>query len=200
MTQIYHIPTAASRPDWATVPKAPIATKLWNLPADITAYAQLACGTDRLFVHLHADEAAQRAENHGLLDQPCEDSCLEFFFRPVADDPRYLNIEMNPNCCLYLGLGTGRDDLTRLMLPNNARQLCATVDRTTDRWDLYYEIPFALIRLFFPSFQPEGTMYGNFYHCGDLTVQEHYLAWNPVGCAEPDFHRPDYFAPLVFEK
>lgn len=200
MAQTYTIQTVTGTPDWSGIPKACIATPLWGLPTDITAYAQLACGTDRLFVHLHADENAQRAENFGLLDQPCEDSCLEFFFRPVADDSRYLNIEMNPNCCLYLGLGTGREDLTRLLLPGGADALHADVKRCESHWDLYYELPFSVIRLFFPNFQPTGTMYGNFYHCGDLTIQEHYLAWSPVGCAEPDFHRPDFFAPLVFEK
>ena len=32
----------------------------------------------------------------------------------------------------------------------------------------------------------------------DLTQQEHYLAWNRVACAEPDFHRPEFFGELVF--
>ena len=38
----------------------------------------------------------------------------------------------------------------------------------------------------------------NFYKCGDLTVNKHYLAWQPVGTERPDYHRPEYFGPMVF--
>ena len=65
-------------------------------------------------------------------------------------------------------------------------------------WDLYYELPFSLIRLFFPDFAPEGRLRANFYKCGDLTKQEHYLSWNRVECEKPDFHRPEYFGELIF--
>ena len=38
---------------------------------------------------------------------------------------------------------------------------------------------------------------GNFYKCGDATVQPHYLAWNPVTSAVPAFHRPEDFGEIV---
>lgn len=199
MMNTYTISYTEKAPNWNVLEKAALDCRLWGYPTDVAAYGQLAYGPDRLYVHLHADERQQRAENRGLLDQPCEDSCLEFFFRPVAEDPRYLNIEMNPNRCLYLGIGTGRDDLTRLLPPGGADQLHAHVERSEAHWDLYYELPYALLRLFFPDFTPSGTITGNFYHCGDLTVQEHYLSWNPLTCPDPDFHRPEYFGQLHFE-
>lgn len=198
MEKTYVIARITAQPDWPALVKAEIDQLLWTPQCDIRAYAQLACGEDRLYVHLHADEANIRAEGTALLDEPCRDSCLEFFFSPVADDARYINIEMNPNCCLYFGIGTGRGDLTRMLLPDNARALHARCERQSGAWDLYYELPFSLLRLFFPSFRPEGRMRGNFYKCGDLTQQEHYLAWNRVDCAEPDFHRPEFFADLLF--
>ena len=41
-------------------------------------------------------------------------------------------------------------------------------------------------------------MYGNFFKCGDLTEQAHYLSWNPVTSEQPDFHRPQDFGLLRF--
>ena len=105
---------------------------------------------------------------------------------------------MNPNCCLYFGIGTGRDDLVRLLPTQGVGALNAHCMRSETGWDLYYSLPFSLLRLFFPAFHPHGLMRGNFYKCGDLTQQEHYLAWNRVACAEPDFHRPEFFGELVF--
>jgi hypothetical protein len=39
----------------------------------------------------------------------------------------------------------------------------------------------------------------NFYKCGDDTSKRHYLSWNPVKTAKPDFHRPEYFGILNFQ-
>lgn len=194
----YSISKSAGVPKWSETEKAPIDKLAWTGPTDIKAYAQLSYGEDCLYVHLHADEKDIRAEGKGLLDEPCVDSCLEFFLSPVYGDPRYINIEMNPNCCLFFGIGTGRGDLTRLILPKVAQTLNARCEKTPDFWDLYYEIPFSLLRLFFPDFKPVGRMRGNFYKCGELTKQEHYITWNRIECDEADFHRPEYFGELVF--
>lgn len=198
MTRQYQIQKITGKPDWNKIEKAPIDQKLWLPCEQVSAYAQLAYDDSRLYVRLHAEEPTIRAENTGMLDQPCQDSCLEFFLSPAEGDARYLNIEMNPNCCLYFGIGTGRDDLVRLLPTQGVGALNAHCTRSETGWDLYYSLPFSLLRLFFPAFHPHGIMRGNFYKCGDLTQQEHYLAWNRVACAEPDFHRPEFFGELVF--
>ena len=40
----------------------------------------------------------------------------------------------------------------------------------------------------------------NFYKCGDKLTRPHYLTWNPVGTENPDYHRPEYFGTIEFEK
>lgn len=131
MTRHYRIQKTAGRPDWSGIEQAPIDQCLWRPCGQIRAYAQLAYDDSRLYVHLHAEEKQIRAKNSGLLDQPCQDSCLE---------------------------------------------------------------------LFFPEFAPSGTIRGNFYKCGNLTAQEHYLAWNRVDAECPDFHRPEYFGTMSFSE
>ena len=195
---IYTVPHVSGAPDWSAVPSAEIGNLLWTESCGVRAWAQLCWTEDALHLRLRAAERDIRAEERGLLGMPCRDSCLEFFLSPAEGDARYLNIEMNPNCCLYFGIGTGRDDLVRLLPTQGVGALNAHCTRSETGWDLYYSLPFSLLRLFFPAFHPHGIMRGNFYKCGDLTQQEHYLAWNRVACAEPDFHRPEFFGELVF--
>ena len=44
----------------------------------------------------------------------CCDSCLEWFFKPFADDPRYLNIEVNPRGVALIGFGASRAERSNL--------------------------------------------------------------------------------------
>jgi hypothetical protein len=112
----------------------------------------------------------------------------------------YFNIEINPNRAIFLGFGTGLEDLIRLQ-PRKVQDLFQIQTQLTENgWELTYRIPFAFIRRFFPEFRAEegGHIYANAYKCGDKTVKDHYLAWNPIEWFEPAFHRPEQFGCLTF--
>lgn len=185
--------------DWSKIPSAQIDYLLETDPLPISAQAQVCYDDENLYVRLSAAETNIRAELFGLLDQICEDSCLEFFFCPIASDSRYFNIECNPNGCLFLGFGNNVQNLMRLIPENPPIQ--PVVKRTTDGWETVYAVPYTFIRQFFPDFSPApGTqMRGNFYKCGDETVQPHYLCWNPVPMQNCAFHNPARFGILRFE-
>ena len=186
--------------DWNRIPSVLINNQLQTPFVDISATAQVCYDEKALYVRLATKESLIRAEYTGLLDAPCEDSCLEFFFSPMPGDDRYFNIEYNPNCCVYLGIGSGISDLMRL-IPASGILFSPQALRTSDGWEITYEIPFSFIRRFFPDFAPAPgkTMRGNFYKCGDLTVQEHYLCWNMITGDKISFHRPCDFGLLEFE-
>ena len=196
----YTMQKISGAPDWENVPSLEIDTRLWNPETGIKAAAQICWDSKALHVRLRAVEAQVRAEQTGLLDMPCEDSCLEFFFAPVAGDDRYFNIEYNPNASLFLGLGRNRSDYIRLILTEPFSFDPKPV-RTADGWEISYRVPFDFVRLFFPEFAPKSgdVMRANCFKCGDLTPQEHYLSWNPVTSANPDFHRPCDFGEMIFE-
>lgn len=185
--------------DWNKIPAVQIDYLLETDPLPISAQAQVCYDDENLYVRLSAVETNIRAELFGLLDQICEDSCLEFFFCPIASDSRYFNIECNPNGCLFLGFGNNVQNLMRLIPENPPIQ--PVVKRTTDGWETVYAVPYTFIRQFFPDFSPApGTqMRGNFYKCGDETVQPHYLCWNPVPMQNCAFHNPARFGILRFE-
>ena len=186
--------------DWAQVPAVAIAEHLYPTQATVTAQAQ-ACYDDKfLYIRLTAKEQEIRAEHKGLLDEVCEDSCLEFFFCPLPGDKRYINMECNLNGAMYVGMGTGVHDLIRLVFAERAPYVPQT-KRTEDGWEVVHAIPFTFIRQFFPEFAPAPgyTIRGNFYKCGDLTVKPHCIMWNPVPVAPcASFHQPDYFGKLIF--
>ena len=150
-----------------------------------------------LYIRLRAAEAHIRAEYTAPLSPVCRDSCLEFFFMP-EDDGRYLNLEVNPNGCLLAGFGRGRADRVFLHRDDLADLLALKAERTPEGWEVSYRLPLSFLRLFWPGFAFAGALRANFYKCGDLTAQEHYLSWNPVTSDAPDFHRPQDFGRLVF--
>ena len=186
--------------DWKNIPSADIDIHLQEEHVEISAKGQLCYDNENLYVRLSTIEPNVRAQHFGLLDRPCEDSCLEFFFCPIYEDNRYFNIEYNPNCCIYLGMGSGIHDLVRL-IPNSDIPFSPQTLKTSNGWEIRYQIPFEFIRRFFPEFFPQsGTkMRGNFYKCGNLTEKVHFLCWNEITSAPISFHRPCDFGILEFE-
>lgn len=186
-------------PDWSLIPFADIAFSLEQTAANITAQAQLCYDDTALYVRLSAQEEHIRSELTGPMDEVCEDSCLEFFFSPVADDPRYINIECNLNACLFLGIGPNVDALIRLMPQEHPIQPTARL--IPGGWETVYAIPYSFIRKYFPGFSPASgnTIRANFHKCGDKTRIPHYLCWNPVPMQPCAFHNPDAFGLVCFE-
>lgn len=192
---------AAVKPDWEQIPAVSIDSRHWTPPVDIAAKAQICYDEETLYLRLSAQEKNIRAEHTGSLGMPCEDSCLEFFFSPMEGDDRYFNIEFNPNGCLYLGMGSGLGDLTRL-LPEGENPFDAQPRRTEKGWEITYRVPVSFVRRFFPEFSltPGRQIRANFYKCGDLTEQEHYFSWNPMTSPTPAFHRPCDFGLLILKE
>lgn len=185
--------------DWSAVPRFSIDHLLWSDPVSIAAEGAMCYDDSGLYVLLQAQEDNIRAENTGKLDAPCEDSCLEFFFSPIPGDNRYFNIELNPNGCLFLGFGSNRYNLLRLIPRNEPFSVQASM--IPGGWMVTYKILWSFVQQFFPEFdaRPGIMMRGNFYKCGDLTVQPHYFSWNPITLTNPEFHCPDHFGLLRFE-
>lgn len=186
--------------DWSKIPVAFIDNPYHTGDVDVAAFAQVCYDENAFYVRLYAHEANIRAEGTGLLDAPCEDSCMEFFFSPMNGDSRYLNIEFNPNCCVFFGLGSCALDLVRI-IPEEGFPLNPKAARTESGWEITYEVPFSFVRWFFPDFSPKSgdSIKGNFYKCGDLTEQEHYFTWNPLSGNVLSFHRPCDFGLFTFE-
>ena len=195
----YEIPFQAET-DWGYCPSHLLTDCGWtSAPAKLQVTAQLSCDGEALHVRMRTDgEKAIRATLTGKLDQVCDDSCMEFFFAPKADDPRYFNFEWNKLGALSLSFGTLRASRVR-QVPKNAKELFRFQSREVPNgWIIEYAIPLDFIRTYYPDYTFTGEAAGNFYKCGDQTVTPHFLSWNPMTAETPDFHRRGDFGTLVF--
>ena len=131
-----------------------------------------------------------------------EDSCVEFFVREPGS-PFYFNFETN---CIGVGLAAkrrSREDFMHFDEPRMAQVVRRSslpmepVDiRRRTAWSLELELPFAL---FCEGPGVPERLQCNFYKCGDKTDTPHFLSWNPVEVASPDFHRPEFFGELILK-
>ena len=65
-------------------------------------------------------------------------------------------------------------------------------------WELTVAIPFRLMGL--DAAELPDSLRANFYKCADGTRFPHYLSWNPIDLPEPNFHCPQFFGEIIFEK
>lgn len=168
-----------------------------------------------LYVHFKVVDRFVRSINTRPNSSVCQDSCVEFFFQPLMK-PGYLNMEGNAGgtfLCSYITDHTrvpGGFAQYRLLAPEwfgkmkVYHSLPAVVEPEQPgplTWQLEYSIPLPLIEAYAG---PIGSLAGqtwmaNFYKCGDKTSHPHWQSWAPIG-AVLNFHKPEAFAPIRFER
>ena len=186
-------------PDWDSVDRVELKDTGWLEPAPVRAWAQLCHDGEDLYVRMEAEESPVRATLTGLLDQVCDDSCLEFFFAPDCGDGRYFNFEFNPLGALNLGFGGPRPTRVRQIVKKPEELFRPEPFRTERGWGIQYRVPGEFICRYFPEFRLEGQCACNFYKCGDRTLRPHYLSWSPMTAKTPDFHRRQDFGTIRFD-
>lgn len=151
-----------------------------------------------IYVRMKSDEKVLRIACRDRDEPVYQDSCMEFFFKPIAARGEYINIEVNPIGAYLSQFGCGKNDrifvksLTKL-----APTVCSEI--TKDGWQTEIFIPCALFfELNGEEFKAQaGEYYGNFYKCGDNTDVPHYGSFAPMSDLPPGFHNPELFAKIV---
>jgi len=168
------------------------------------------CWSDRfLYVHFRVEEDKVRLRYRRFQDPVWKDSCVEMFIDPFPEKKRgYLNIEANALGTVLAAFGKGPQS----RLPFSASQLremevAASISLPVDGphgapfWTLAYRLPLSVFKLCYGEpVRPGLVGRANFYKCGDETAVPHYGAWSPVASPKPDFHRPESFGRIIFEK
>jgi hypothetical protein len=135
------------------------------------------------------------------------DSCVEFFSMPGGDD-LYYNIECNCIGTILLAVGKGREDRERAtadVLGRVKRWSSLGREPFEERvgectWEVALYIPYSVFFKHQITSLDGKTVRANFYKCGDKLQTPHFLSWNKIDIAQPDFHRPDFFGELEVEK
>ena len=189
-----------------------------SFPAHPTTVLHLAHTGTMLFVCFDVEGRGLRAMHTCDLEHVNEDSCVEFFVTN-ADQSRYFNFEFN---CIGVCNASHRiskpEDVHRLTpdelhsilryssvnsapQPQSTHPLSAPFDlRDGDYcWSLTVGIPLSLLDITPTMLNQPVILCGNFYKCGDLTSEPHYLSWVPVTFEHPNFHLPAFFGNLILE-
>jgi len=199
----YIIQSCQNGLDWQKINTIQLKNYQWLPDIGIRMFAQLAYDSENLYIHLRAVEKDIRAEITTQNCAVCQDSCMEFFFRPLENDSRYMNFEVNLNGQFFMGVAHGRPDITRLtMNVDTEKELFqAQGNKTEDGWEIFYRIPASFIQLLFPEFALVSgkKIFANLYKCGDLTPQKHYIVWNKIELEKANYHCPEFFGEMTLE-
>ena len=175
-------------------------------------YAPLCSGRvartrDALLLDFRVSGLDLRARNQADNLRQWEDSCVEVFIEDPAGSV-YYNFEINPLGKVLAASGPSREGrkprpqeemqeiLRFVRLDGVHPEELATKDLAgVQSWRVGVAIPFRLVGVA-PDRLPK-LLRANFYKCGDKTAHPHFVSWNPIGTAQPDFHRPEFFGELV---
>ena len=127
------------------------------------------------------------------------DSCVELFFS-AAEIDGYINIEANPSGVKLIASGRSRKDRTDLTstagewlnLSGSHLGRGPFEDSQGGTWIMDFDILPELAGC--SRWLPGTGLQMNLYKCGDGLVNPHYLSWQPIDAAQPDFHRPESFS------
>lgn len=134
------------------------------------------------------------------------DSCVEFFVQREGSD-HYCNFEWNAIGTLCMSRRTGRFDPVHAPKDVLGSVLSASTfgrkpfsEISGDNvWTLRVAVPCSAFFGENLSSWRGARLRGNFYKCGDALSTPHYLTWAPVSTPSPDYHRPEFFRPIVCE-
>lgn len=191
------------------IASTPVDNVNWaNFPYKPEVNFRLATTRKGLLLHFHVTENTVVALADIDNGNVWEDSCVEFFCIP-GNDSIYYNLECNCAGTILMSAGKGRGG--RLRAPLNVLE---NVERWSSlgkapfkekkqgpfTWDIVLSIPYSTFFLHNIQTLEGQTIPANFYKCGDKQETPHYLSWNKITLPKPDFHRPEFFGTLHFEK
>ncbi len=187
--------------------KSEISTINWpEFPYAPNVKFAMAWDEDHFFLKFFVNEqhaAAITDFNNGPV---WEDSCCEFFC--AFDDRGYYNLETNCiGAQLFCWQGKdgekqqGSDEIISTIQRKSSLGSVAPISMKEDvEWDLVIRIPVTAffkhkgLKLF------SGMHFtANFYKCGDKTDVPHFVSWNAIEVAKPDFHQQKYFGQVFLK-
>ncbi len=133
-----------------------------------------------------------------------QDSCVEFFIAFDGDE-KYYNLEFNCTGACLFGFGkskTGRE-LIHEQVVSKIRRLCIIEscrdgEKNLFDWELTIIIPAEVFVYNKITHLKDRHCKVNFFKCGDKLPEPHFLAWENVQAASPDFHLPEFFGTMHF--
>jgi hypothetical protein len=155
-----------------------------------------------IYLKYFVEEKHIRAENKIANSPVYEDSCVEFFVS-FDEGNNYYNIEFNCIGTGFIAYGASKNNRQILdpKLVNNLKKksVIAPDNGKNASWQLTLAIPLSTF-IYTPAHQlKDKNCRVNFYKCGDLLPEPHFISWSNIVAEEPNFHLPEFFGRMVFE-
>ena len=162
--------------------------------------------SDSIFLKYYVKESTLRAVCLNPNDPVYQDSCVEFFVSFNGDN-NYYNLEFNCLGTCLMGYGADRnnrqlmkaDVITQIKHQAIVESASSTTEPVSYIWQLTLMIPITVFRHNKFSDLKEVRSRANFYKCGDVLPDPHFLAWSNIEAPIPNFHLPEFFGELSFE-
>lgn len=163
-----------------------------------------------IYVIFKVQEKYIKAVATHINDWVYKDSAVEFFFTPSETiDDGYFNLELNCGGVPYfehqIGFKKGVTkidtmDTKEIEIAHSLPTIVNPEIEELTEWILECKIPIAMLEKYVSLIRPApGVQWrGNFYKTADATSNPHYITWNVVENATPNFHLPEYFGKIKF--
>ncbi len=160
-------------------------TRVQALWSPQTLYLRFECRYRELYVFADSDPDGRR-------DHLWDRDVAETFLQPDPSRERYYReFEVSPNG-MWVDLDIfpgGRADL------RSGMQRSVVLDEKSHIWTAELAIPMKSLTL---QFDPAAVWRANFYRVEGKKEPRAYLAWQPTGTPQPNFHVPSAFGKLRF--
>ena len=198
---------------WREIEPITIDNYMGDKPEHIP-FTQVKMAYDNLAIYIifRVEDQYIKAVNKKNQGPVCRDSCVEFFFSPEKNSKNgYLNLEMNCGGVMLFHFQETPSSEKTVLTENDLQQIetAHTLPRIIENeitekttWCVEYRIPFSMLKKYMTFDTPKANTIwrANFYKCADRTSHPHWLTWAPVDYSRPNFHLPQYFGVLEFQK
>ena len=160
-----------------------------------------------ILIHYRVTEKRTAGTMEQDLDGVFKESCCELFCMKEGDS-QYYNIESNCIGSILMECGTersGRETSTKENLQQISRwsslgrKNVGLISHET-HWELALVIPSTVFWKHSYGTLSGKTFLANVYNCFGSGDDRQYVTWHPIVSSGPDFHRPEYFRRIFFEK
>ncbi len=183
----------------------PIKHDNWNYSVDVEAKFGLAYDDAHFYLRYVVKEHHPKAVTTETNGPVWEDSCVEFFI--TFDNKVYYNLEFNCIGAIVVGCGANKTERQRVCdtiissiqtFPSLGSKP-VDIEYTPTEWSIDIIIPKTVFAGADPVLNQGQQFKVNFYKCGDKQKEPHFLSWNAIDNATPNFHLPAFFGNLLLK-
>jgi len=176
----------------------------WNeYPYAPQVFFKIAYSDHAILLNYEVEEKYLRINSFEANDPVYEDSCVEFFIS--FQEGLYYNLEFNAIGVALVGYGPAdKSKRERISKTTIEKIKSFSTIRTKPgeegvKWNLSLYIPFEVFANDTIQVLRGKKASANFYKCGDLLPQPHFVSWKPIVNFEPNFHLPQFFGEIEFQ-